>query len=172
MAQVDEVGQSGLAVGDDGVRDLHHRQEGDGALLHTGASRGGSGKQRQPFESRPFDGVDESFGRGHADRAGEEAELAGDHGHTTAGDGAFAGDDGFVDAGFLRCSFELSGVGVRDPAGRLDGSGVPGQERSFVEDDVDEFVCVQTRHDGPVQFPSASHATMESASSSSSGGAS
>jgi hypothetical protein len=56
------------------------------------------------------------------------------------------GDDGFVDAGLLPGSGEFGGILVRDAPCRLDGSGVPGGERAFVEDDVDEFVCVQTWH--------------------------
>ena len=73
MAQVDEVGQTGPAVSDHGVRDLHHRQERDGAFLHPRPTGGRSCQQRQPFEGGAFDGVDEALGGGHADRSGEEA---------------------------------------------------------------------------------------------------
>ena len=150
VAQVDEVGQTGPFVGDDGVGDLDHRQEGDRALLHPRPARGGSGQQRQPFERGPFDGVDEAFGRGDADRAGEEAEFADDHGHAASGDRALAGDDGLVDPRLVGSGGELGCIGLGDSAGWSDGCGIPGSEGSLVEDDVDEFVCVQTWHDDPL----------------------
>ena len=42
---------------------------------------------------------DDAFRRGEPDGSGQEAELADDHGHAAASDEAFAGEDGFVNAG-------------------------------------------------------------------------
>ena len=79
MAQVDQVGQVRLLVQRDGRGDLDHLQERDGALLHAGAARARRRQQRQPFGGRALHGGGDALGRGHADRAGQEVELAGHH---------------------------------------------------------------------------------------------
>ena len=146
MPQVHEVGQSCPAVGHDGVGDFDHRQERDRAFLHSGTARGGTRQQRQPFERRTFDRVDEPLGRGHADRTGEETEFAGDDGNATTLDPPLSGDDGFVDSGLLLSGGEFGRVLVGDSSGGCDRSRVPGHEGSVVHDDVDEFMSIQPCH--------------------------
>jgi hypothetical protein len=74
MAQVDQIGQPGAAVGGDDGRDLDHLHERDGALLHAGAARHQSREQRQALSRRSLDGQHHTFGSGDADRSGEEAD--------------------------------------------------------------------------------------------------
>ncbi len=79
IAQVDQVGEMRLPVQLDGRGDLHHLQKRDRALLHAGAAGARRRQQRQPLGSRALHSGGDPFGGGHADRAGEEAEVADHH---------------------------------------------------------------------------------------------
>ena len=99
MPQVHQVRQVRLLVQLDGGGDLDHLQERDRALLHAGAARTRRRHQRQPLGGRAFHGRGDALGGGHADRPGQEVELAGDDGDPTPEHRALAGQHRFVEAG-------------------------------------------------------------------------
>ncbi len=89
MPQVDEVGQTRVAVLHERLDDLDHLQEGDRALLHPRAARYRRCDERQPLGGGPFDRLGEAFGRGDPKGSAKEGELARDHAHAATADHAF-----------------------------------------------------------------------------------
>jgi hypothetical protein len=128
-------------VSRDRRRDLDHLQEGDRALLHARATRHRCCQQRQALDGSPLDGHHEPFGRRDADRAGEERELAGEHGHPPAVDASLAGDHRLVQAAALAGARELAGVGLVGV--HWHGGCVPPDEGAVVQGDVEQPLGAQ-----------------------------
>ncbi len=140
VAQIDDVGQpGGLELGDRG-RDLDHAEEGRRAFLHPRAPRGRSGEEGQLLVSSAFKGQRDPLGGSLADRPGEEAELTGDTGHTSAPDAPFAGEDRLVGAGGLGRGGEVGGILA---AGLSNGGrrSVPTDPTALVENSAQQLPC-------------------------------
>ena len=134
MAQVHQIGQVRALVQFDGRRDLDHLQERDGALLHAGAARARRRQQRQSLGRRPLHGGGDPLRGRHADRPGQEVELAGHQRDAAAEHRALAGHHGFVQAGGGLRLGQLAPVGLVGVD--LQRRGVPAAERTLVQHGV------------------------------------
>ena len=140
MPQIGDVKKVGGPVRGDRRRDLHHLQEGDGALLHAGATRGGQGDHRQALGGRALDGPHQALPGGHPDRSAQEGELGCRHRHAAPADQARPGDHRLVQPGLLARCGQVGGVGRSRPhAGR---AGVPRAERAGIQQCVEQITCV------------------------------
>ena len=85
------------------------------------------------------------LGGGHADRAGQEVELAGHHGDAPAEDAALAGEHRFVETGSGRGLGQLAAVLVA-ASRRRSGGAVPADERSVVQHGVAQLKGADPAH--------------------------
>ena len=85
------------------VRDLH---QGEDALLHEGAARGGKQHERAGFSRRGLEALDHRLAGGHAERAAHEIEIlrADDHGELV--ELAVAELNRILEAGLAACILE------------------------------------------------------------------
>ena len=139
VAQVDQVGESGGLVRRDRLADPHHLHEGRRPLLHPGAAADRGSEQREALAGGALDRRHQPVGGVAPDRAGQEAELPGDHGHAATSQPPLAGDDRLVDAAALGRSDQLGGVRLGERSG-ASGRHVPAVPGPVVEHQVDERV--------------------------------
>ena len=125
-----------------------HERERRSALLHASAARGRGEQQGQLLRSRALDAANNTTSGCGADRTAEEAELRTDDGDALAADGAFAGDNGLIETGFLSGAGQCAAVGLVDVA--VLGRAVPGCETSVVEDGIYYLLGAESSHTSTV----------------------
>ena len=141
VTQVDHERQSGRPVGDDRCGQWNHLQEGQSALLHAGASRGGHRQQWQPTGGGAANRGRQASGGRDAHRSTQESEIERDDRHRQPAQAHGSRHGRLVETSSRARRDELVGiprVGLQHLLWRLCPSVVPWPEGSRIGDRLQE----------------------------------
>ena len=111
VGQHDHIGQAGGLQRLDGNGRAGHLHEGQGALLHARAARGGEDHQRTVARDGFFSRLEEGLAGGDAERSAHEGEVLDQHDGRNAADLAVGDGHGVLFAGRLAGGGEAVDVG-------------------------------------------------------------